>query len=283
MFTRPNCGWTEWEINGHKNGSVSYCDDVPAIFITACCNYLKNPIGFNLVLDGEGNDHGLSLIGNYFCAYSFHGEEPPYLTEITPVSDFILYDTDDGPEFVEKMLREAINDFERDFDLWSRWNPGLYEDEEEITEEADRLRELIEYGKETLAKKPHHMPELGNLIFGNSRGEYPVDRKSIEDVFSEAFGDIFSYNGFLEDPKYTGRKTNRGGYENDTFCIEPYYWGDDDDIAELPNFIYKPENIEISWYKYWFRDSYSNVPLDVDKAREIFKACRKSMDEEKNE
>ena len=83
MFTQPNCGWTQWSINGHKIGSISYLSDVPAEFINACCVYLRNPVGFNLVFDGEGNDSGLSLIGEYFCTYSFHGDEPPYLTSIS--------------------------------------------------------------------------------------------------------------------------------------------------------------------------------------------------------
>ena len=176
------------------------------------------------------------------------------------------------------MLREAIFDFERDFDLWAQWNPGMYEDEEEIADEEAKLKDLIAYGKEILAKKPYQMPELGNMIFGNSRGSYPVDREPMQDAFMEAFIDIFDSYGYLEDERYEDGKTGRGGYENDVFSINPYYWGEDDKIATLPNFVYKPEGIEIEWYKYWFRDAYSNVPLDAEKAREIFGKCRESME-----
>lgn len=279
MFSTPNCGWTMWTVGAHRIGSVSYCSDVPYEFITACCKYLENPIGFNLVLDGEGRDHGLSLIGNHFCGYSFMGDEPPYLTEITPVSDFLLLDSNDGPEFVEGMLREAISDFERDFDAWAEWNPGLYEDEEEIEAEKATLREIIARGKETLAKKPYVTPELGNLLFGNSRGTYPVERESAEKAFFDIFGDIFSYHGYLEDDRFRSGETKRGGYENETFSLNPYYWGEDDEIADLPNFVYKPENIEISWYKYMFRDSWSNAAPDEAKMKEMFAACRQSMEE----
>ena len=53
----------------------------------------------------------------------------------------------------------------------------------------------------------------------------------------------------------------------------PYYWGDDEEVKKLPNFVYKPENIEIRWYKYPFRDSYSNVPVDEEKMIEITEKC----------
>ena len=93
--------------------------------------------------------------------------------------------------------------------------------------------------------------ELGNMIFGNSRGEYPIeDRENWQDKFWEIFDDVFDYYGyyekFKEDPEHT---TDRGGYENDVFLINPYYWGEDDDIAVLPNFVYKPVGWEIQWYK----------------------------------
>lgn len=159
MFSTPKFGWTSWKISGHKIGSISYIDDVPFIFINTCCDYLTNPVGFNIVFDGEGNDHGLSLIGNYFCTYSFQGEEPPYLSEITPVSDFIL-DKKDGIKFIEKLLEEALNDFEQDFDFWAEWNPGLYEEETEIEEERKALSTLLDKAKDILAKKPYYKTEL---------------------------------------------------------------------------------------------------------------------------
>lgn len=274
MFAKPNIGWTKWEINGHKIGSVSYVDDVPFEFITACCNYLKNPVGFNLVLDGEGNDSGLTLLGNYFCAYSFNGSEPPYVTDLTPVSDFILTDSNDGPEFVEKLLAEAIEDFERDFDLWSEWNPGIYPEDKEI--EAENLQDLIDMGKDILAKKPYQIPEIGNLLWGHAKNEYPVDRALTEDAFYSAFGELFDLYGYLEDKNYP--ETDRGGFENDVFAINPYYWGSDENIADIPNFIFKPEGITIEWYKYMFRDAYSNKALDPEKIKEMFRICRESMD-----
>lgn len=119
-------------------------------------------------------------------------------------------------------------------------------------------------------------PELGNILFGNSRGEYSVNRELIEPIFWDCFGRYFdAYMYFKGDDEHI---TDRGGYENDVFKVNPYYWGDEDKIADEPNFVYKPENIEIFWYKYPFRDSYSNINITAAKASEIFSKCQNSIE-----
>ena len=51
-------------------------------------------------------------------------------------------------------------------------------------------------------------------------------------------------------------------YQNDTFTVRAYYWGDDEDIMRLPNFEYK--NFKCWWYKhsnrglYWEYDNIQN-------------------------
>ena len=126
--------------------------------------------------------------------------------------------------------------------------------------------------------------ELGNLLFGNSRGQFPVDRDLIEPVFWDEFGDVFdTYMFFMsKDPEKKKHITDRGGYENGVFKVNPYYWGEDEDIMDEPNFIYKPEGIEISWYKYPMRDAYSSVLLTKDRAKEIFRICRESINDTEN-
>lgn len=69
--------------------------------------------------------------------------------------------------------------------------------------------------------------ELGNLMFGNSRGEYPVEREGWQEVFHEFLEEIgLDGYGYIEsksiDKKY---ETDRGGFENDVFLVNPYYWG----------------------------------------------------------
>ena len=116
--------------------------------------------------------------------------------------------------------------------------------------------------------------EMGNLIFGNSRGEYHVEPR--ED-YQEAFCNFLKNNGF----EFDGYYGKQDKFENDTFIIRPYYWGNDDKLAELPNFVYKPTGLEISWYKYPMRDAYSNQDVSIEQFRAILKACALSMKEGK--
>lgn len=132
--------------------------------------------------------------------------------------------------------------------------------------------------------------ELGNLIFGNSRGKYPVNR-SWQDAFVYKLYDMgFDSYGFpkYEEHKYKGEfKTIRSKYdpeedyityfENDTFILMPYYWGNDDYFCELPNFIHKPTGFELSWYKYALRDSYMNKNITFEELMVIMEDCKRSL------
>jgi len=59
--------------------------------------------------------------------------------------------------------------------------------------------------------------ELGNLLFGNSRGTYPIER-------GEGWEKAFDKLCRAIDPKTGGYGEN---YENDTFSMMTYYWGGD--------------------------------------------------------
>ena len=48
------------------------------------------------------------------------------------------------------------------------------------------------------------------------------------------------------------------------FTLRPFYWGDDDDVYALPNFVYKPWDYQIEWYKYPMRDAYGNFHISDD-------------------
>lgn len=50
-------------------------------------------------------------------------------------------------------------------------------------------------------------------------------------------------------------------YENDTFSVMAYYWGDDDELIDKPNFKYK--DIEISWYKHSNRGMVVKAPHPI--------------------
>lgn len=125
--------------------------------------------------------------------------------------------------------------------------------------------------------------ELGNLIFGNSRGTYHINRDWQSDFISflrkcglDSYG--YAYDGDMD---YNGTNTARGGFENDIFRVTPYYWGDDEKIEEEPNFIYKPTGYTISWYKYALRDSYSNKSITKKSLDNILQKCVDSLNVDK--
>jgi len=59
--------------------------------------------------------------------------------------------------------------------------------------------------------------EMGNMIFGHSRGNYPIDRDSWSNVFFNEFIYEINADGY-------GIVDGENGYENDTFKIMPYDW-----------------------------------------------------------
>ena len=121
--------------------------------------------------------------------------------------------------------------------------------------------------------------ELGNLLFGNARGEYHLDdRERWSKMFWNYFQDDFDYHMYYE-PEQEDREhtTERGGYENDVFKTNPYYWGEDEDIMEEPNFLYKPTGLEIQWYKYPLRDTFFNQDISFEEGEKVFKHCAESM------
>jgi len=84
-----------------------------------------------------------------------------------------------------------------------------------------------------------------------------------------------------EKEEYVIRETNVSDsdyyFENDTFLLRPFYWGDCESISVKPNFIYKPDDLVIEWYKYPFRNAYSNVKLDKELFTKILKDCEVSL------
>ena len=129
--------------------------------------------------------------------------------------------------------------------------------------------------------------EWGNLLFGHSRGEYKINR----DLFTDSFMDCLDACGF---DSYGHVKYDRleqyiatvydettedhfHYFENNTFILMPYYWGESEKIKQMPNFVYKPTGYEIKWYKYPLRDSYANQKLTKKEFDSIMKACMDSL------
>lgn len=62
--------------------------------------------------------------------------------------------------------------------------------------------------------------ELGNIVFGNSRGSHPVDRGMQDEWYSYMKECGFDSYGYHE------HSDERGIFENAVFRVQPYYWGE---------------------------------------------------------
>jgi hypothetical protein len=121
--------------------------------------------------------------------------------------------------------------------------------------------------------------ELGNSLFGHSRGKYPLSRgKGFEEVLDRIFEVCAPNNRMYGET-----------FENEVFAIFPYYWGDctcrneknhkADCLIVKPNFLYKPMGFAIRWYKYPLRDSYTNQKITLAGFKKIISACIQSCKE----
>lgn len=127
--------------------------------------------------------------------------------------------------------------------------------------------------------------ELGNMIFGNSRGEFEIPRHS---GYEHELYRLFSV---VQGVEYEKVDSYCEPFENDIFSLFPYYWGDctcgineendeehkPDCLLLKPNFYYKPDGLRIEWYKYPLRDSYSNKKLTMKYFINVIDDCIKSL------
>lgn len=115
--------------------------------------------------------------------------------------------------------------------------------------------------------------EIGNLIFGHSRGTYEVPRGHWQDRFCKFLDNIgCDYYGIADDQD-NPHVNARGGITTKLFCVNPYYWGDDEREIERPNFIYHPTGYSLMWYKYPLRDSYANHELTYEDFDSMLTDC----------
>lgn len=95
--------------------------------------------------------------------------------------------------------------------------------------------------------------------------------KFLEDIGADNYGNV---------ENFADLETNTA-IDNEVFTLRPYYWGDDEEVEKLPNFVYKPDNLEINWYKYPFRGAYSNKKITGEYLNEIIADCKRSVRREK--
>jgi len=125
--------------------------------------------------------------------------------------------------------------------------------------------------------------ELGNLLFGNSRGRFECDRDKFGAYFHPLFDALDKIHGDDWSSFYRP-------FENDTFRIHPYCdctcdpnseHCEDDCPSLIPNFTFKKgePQIEIEWYKRPFRSAYINVRVTDEELYEMVNRCINSLKE----
>ena len=109
--------------------------------------------------------------------------------------------------------------------------------------------------------------ELGNLLFGKSSKDciIPFEREINQELFNYILYDDMKKLDYDVD-----------GFDNETFTIIPYDWGDLEEDVE-PNFYHKPSGFKISWYKYPLRDSSCNMEITYNQFRSILYDCFNSL------
>jgi hypothetical protein len=66
-------------------------------------------------------------------------------------------------------------------------------------------------------------------------------------------------------------------FSNDFFIIRPFYWGDDEEEMDKPNFEVPSEDFWLHWYKYPFRGSYSSEKLSSKRWNDLMQKCINSL------
>lgn len=285
MFSKPKNGWVEIDFDGYKD-VASYSGSVAEHVMEECHNYLsKSDKRFYIEFDAEGYEFGIVLLAGDIYYWTNKLEKG---MDVFPI--FSGISTDDAILRIAKNMVKSVEDY---FKEWVNFESINYnEDELETTKAlaswATTLKKDIDF--------PQRDMELGNLLFGNSRGENAMQRGQWEDAFAE-FLDFCGFDsyGHIEDDsleKYVKTaygeitKITENGesyvehthyFDNDVFLVLPYFWGDSESIADLPNFVFKPTKFEIKWYKYPLRDAYCNKVITFDEFKEMLEQCKKSI------
>lgn len=106
--------------------------------------------------------------------------------------------------------------------------------------------------------------EIGNRLFGNSRGDFAVDR-GLQDLFIDALEragfDGYGFRRTWESEAPAPAPYNAQATATHHFVIQPYVHDDLDNATLAPNFLDRVTGLKLRWYKYPLRDSYANYEL----------------------
>lgn len=139
---------------------------------------------------------------------------------------------------------------------------------------------LPDFSPEYLEKLELYDDEFLNWLCDLSDADYekymndelivPAEISTLEPSIDEA-GIIESMYEVIE------RESHIHFFDNDVFSLRPYYWGESDELAEKPNFVFKPTGFELSWYKWPFRDSYMSKNISYGEFCDMIDKCKQSL------
>lgn len=105
------------------------------------------------------------------------------------------------------------------------------------------------------------------------------DREIENEYLTEFENDVFMLKSFSYDSSDCNCGFEDKCYEIDEDCNSEFMGFHDVhcNCNSAPNFWYKPMNLKISWYKYPFRDAYSNYEIDKTMLERIILHCENSF------
>lgn len=133
VFGKPIVGWVEIMIDDFQV-SGSFLTDIPCDALRACINSIKNNSPFILYIDEEGIT---DLIVSYYNS-----------TYIIREKDEIEYYSCDKD--FRKLIKEIVEDIDRDFPEWITEFTYLDNEEEKYKEWVKQLEELLKSAKELI-------------------------------------------------------------------------------------------------------------------------------------
>lgn len=120
-----------------------------------------------------------------------------------------------------------------------------------------------------------YIPELGQGAFGCPTSEFECP-EFIEAGLRYLASEIERVEWNLTQKEYEAPTANNGGqYKTDAFEMYAYYWGEDENLCNRPNF--KCGEFEIRWYKYLGREMSMNKDIDANDFFKIMDKCLKSV------
>lgn len=133
MISNPKAGWCDFKLRTFE-GTPSYITDVPVDLLTAFIDYHAK---------GQG-----------ICWFDEEGTE--FTLVITPYSLFIIEEKDkpvlhDFSEIkIENLEKELIEDIEKDLDNWVKEFTVLDDDQEELLQHRNEIRQKLAILKEMI-------------------------------------------------------------------------------------------------------------------------------------